>query len=245
MTSYHLFLKENDLLELCNRWSLDDGAIERLSSLTRIKNVNVNCIDACNRTPLLLLCLKNRSKSLFRALEVLLNCDSVDINAKDRDGFNAISLVCLYEGSPMLAEIIKLLTRYGADIHATTNQGWTVIHALCNNFNGRVPMLLHVTETLLDAGADVRVKATDGSNALVALCSDYSHSLNSDFLAVLRLFIERKMDLNATDVCGRIGLRIICSEYKGVHLMEIVRLLVAGNIDVKPRMMLVSSPGRF
>ena len=207
-------------------------AIERLRVLSSDKHVNVNCLDLYDRTPLLLICMKNRSESLLRALEVLLLRDSVSVNARDREGFSALALVCLHDGGLMMIKVIQLLIRYGADIHALSNQNWSVLYALFSNFNGRVHKLLDITKTLLSSGIEINMKAKDGSNALIALCSDYSHRSNSDFVAVLRLLIEKNIDLNATDASFRSVLHILCAEYTGSNLLEIVRLLVQSGIKL-------------
>lgn len=207
-------------------------AVERLRVLSSDKHVNVNCLDPYDRTPLLLICIKNRSNSLLRALQVLLLRDSVSVNAIDREGFSALALVCLHDGGMMMIEVIQLLLRHGANIHALSNQGWSVLYALFSNFNGRVHKLLDITKTLISSGVEVNIKAKDGSNALIALCSDYSHRSNSDFVAVLNLLILNKIQLNVTDASFRSVLHILCAEYTGSNLVEIVRMLVRAGIKL-------------
>lgn len=211
---------------------MDDAAIERLRVLSRDKAVNVNCLDLYDRMPLLLICMKNRSDSLLRALHVLLLRDSIFVNARDREGFSALALVCLHDGGMMMIEVIQLLLRHGADIHALSNQNWSVLYALFSNFNGRVYKLLDITKTLLSSGIEINIKANDGSNVLIALCSDYSHRSNSDFIAVLSFLIEKKIDLNATDTSFRSALHILCAEHTDSNLLEVVRLLVQAGIKL-------------
>jgi ankyrin repeat protein len=79
---------------------------------------------------------------------------------------------------------------------------------------------------LLKEGVNIKTKALDGSNVLTALTSNFSHRRHVDFFPVLRLLIEFGADPDAQDANGRNCLLILCAEYTGNDLIDIVRFLV-------------------
>lgn len=52
--------------------------------------------------------------------------------------------------------MVKLLLEHGADVGATANEGWTLLHVAA--FAGRVA----IVKMLLEAGADMGVRDKDG-----------------------------------------------------------------------------------
>ena len=67
----------------------------------------------------------------------------------------------LHHASGMgLVDNVELLLRYGADVDATDQRGWTALHCAA------VTEQIHVMEQLLGAGAELNFAAVDGMSAL-------------------------------------------------------------------------------
>lgn len=66
----------------------------------------------------------------WAVVELLLNNDMTDINAKDKYG--ASLLHCVKYANNKAPDIIKLLVERGADISATNEQGQTALHLACS-----------------------------------------------------------------------------------------------------------------
>ena len=94
--------------------------------------------------------------------------------------------------------------------------------------------LINCLQTLLNRrSVDVSYQDCSDWNSLIALC--YRNNDHPDFISILRLLIERGIDLSCTDDQNRNALLIICELYNGPGLLEIVRLLVESHIDVHLR----------
>lgn len=66
-------VKETELLKLCSKQiQRNDVDILRFNQLVGDKSVDINCLDAVNRTPLLLLCEFNQGESLCECVSNLL-----------------------------------------------------------------------------------------------------------------------------------------------------------------------------
>ncbi len=52
----------------------------------------------------------------------------VDVNVRDRDGLNSLLWLCQNYDHDNLFDLIRLLSDKGADVTATTPDGWTVLH---------------------------------------------------------------------------------------------------------------------
>jgi hypothetical protein len=112
-----------------------------------------------------------------------------DINARDENGWTALSLAAYYGHS----EVVKLLIDKGADIHARDNEGRTaLIHAARSRFSH-----VAIVKLLIDKGADIHARDNEGRTALIhaARCS-FSH------VAIVKLLIDKGADIHAMDNNG-------------------------------------------
>jgi ankyrin repeat protein len=207
---------------------------QRFSELVMDKAVNVNCLNENYQTPLLLLSRSNKSDTLIDCIRVLLNRHCVNVNYQDPYNVNSLIAVCSSQNSQRLIEIVRLLLQRGIDIDAVENEShWTALFAVCYVSRSGVNNVAQLIQVLLDAGANVNTKANDGSNCLIAW-SKHNHG-HPDFILVLRLLIQRGIDLACTDAQNRNVLLIISELYCGPRLLEIVRLLVKSRINVHVR----------
>jgi len=87
-----------------------------------------------------------------------------------------------------------------------------------------------MVRVLLDGGVEINGE----KSALLAWCVNNIRTPN--FIPVIRLLIERGIDLSRKDERGRNCLMLICDQHKnGSGLLGIVRLLIDNHIDVDAR----------
>ena len=222
--------KEYELLQLCSLFSFDANQLERFEELVKDKEVDLNCRDHHHRSPLILLCRHSKSERLAEFLCTLLRRRSVDLNLKDNDQWNALISACFYYHNQHLVEVVRLLLARGIDGKAITKRGSNALYALCCIHCGDVPNVTEVVRALLDAGVEINGE----KSALIAWC--VNNIRTPDFIPVVRLLVERGIDLDQKDERGKNALLLICAQFKnGSGLLELVRLLVENQIDVNSR----------
>ena len=203
--------------------------LKRLGELAIDIEVDANCTDLEGRSPLLLLCLYSQGIDLCPYVEVLLRRDSVYLDFKDKNGWNALITVCFHYDGPKLLDIVQLLIRHGIGVNETSGYNWTALYAICSNYNGDVPELLDVVQRLIYEGVVINANATDGTNCLIALCSH--HHGHSDFVATFRMLIKNGVDVSPKNSKGMTALHILCEKYTGENLLDVVQMLVVAKID--------------
>ena len=203
--------------------------LERLGELAVDIEVDANCTDLEGRSPLLLLCLYSQGIDLCPYVEVLFQRDSVYLDFKDKNGWNALITVCFHYDGPKLLDIVQLLIRHGIGVNETSGYNWTALYAICSNYNGDVPELLDVVRLLIYKGVVINANATDGTNCLIALCSH--HHGHSDFVATFRMLIKNGVDVSTKNSKGMTALHILCEKYTGENLLDVVQMLVVAKID--------------
>ena len=255
------FQKEKELMGLCSKDFLDEADFKRFRELSTDETINLNCTDNLGRTPLLLLAKSNQSMGLYDCLQILLQQNQLNINAKDGD-WNALMYVCRYYSGVNLFYIVTRLLDCGSELVKTN-----ALLILCINYKHEIG-LFRIIKLFLSHGVDI--STTDdqnGFNALFALCFYYTgsnliaiirmllkakidvnstnkHGWNSllaladrqmnhpDFYAIVELLIRHGIDVNVQDCRGVNFLITICEHYKGEQFLEIVRLLVDQKIAV-------------
>jgi ankyrin repeat protein len=154
------------------------------------------------------------------AVAYLVERRGADVNAADEAGITPLSVaatdgrydICEYlyrhgadpNGSPKEAEsplhgactnahpdVVRLLIRCGADINKrSAANGWTPLMCVRD---------VELARFLLDHGADVNARTPGGMNVLMV-------AVPRPDVAMLRLLVERGIDLTATDKQGRTAL---------------------------------------
>ena len=106
------------MLELCREKNLTNDDLTLLRQLIYSENVNTNCTPKNSReTPLLLLCQNNRSDSLYPALQALLEWEGINVDAINRYGHSALTLLSSHHKKKNLVDCIKLLIKYGVNVN--------------------------------------------------------------------------------------------------------------------------------
>lgn len=172
----------------------------------------------------------------------LLNCIRVlvwggaDVNGKTNDGWSALLFVCSFYKRVDLVEIVRFLVQNGADLNiSTTTKKWCVLHSLfCRPYRaGPIPKFFDVVQELVNGGANCDWKDFEGANALVPLVRN--HYKHPDFPAIAHLLISRGISVNTKDQLGDTALILICLNYSGSYMADIIRLLIECGADLSIR----------
>ena len=226
----HAFFKE--LPDLCDsEWtsSVKDGAmISHLNQLVIENESDINHRDANGRTPLMLLCMKNKTESLLEATKTLLKRQDVDVNAKDDEGNNALTLLCEHYNRDNIIDIVKLLIQRGIDITTTNEKGLNALMLLCIQYNHE--NLIDLIELLIEHDTNINQREANGRTPLMLLCmKNNTHSL---FHAVDTLLKRKFIDVDTKDKTGNNALTLLCENYNGENLAHVIKLLIRQGIDV-------------
>ena len=202
--------------------------------------VNINCIDSDGNSPIILLCWKNQSNDLFACLDLLIRANisntmhletinsgfnwKANINITDRQGWNALCVLCRYCGKDNLIEFVQLMIQNGVEINKNSNP----VLLLCEYFNNS--NLIDIIKLLLQSGADVNTKTEDGWNALQILCRYYP---NENLIDLIRLLISQGIDINCNNSWN--AMLVLCRYYMKDNLIELMRLLIENGIDVNKK----------
>ncbi|KAJ8680801.1 hypothetical protein QAD02_016588 [Eretmocerus hayati] len=105
----------------------------------------------------------------------------IDLNRLDDDGENILHKAIKQSGK---VEVIKFLVSKGADIHATTRYGSTVLHLAIQNLKkGNFPASLKLVTYLLENSVDVKFKDNAANSALHCLIKKSININQSNLLA--------------------------------------------------------------
>ena len=108
-----LFLQEEkELLGLCSRSFLYEAELPHFLQLVSAWHVNINCALSENcSTPILLLCRYYRGDNLYVFLKALLERPEMDLKS-NRNGHNALALLCRHYQSSRLVDCARLLIKH-------------------------------------------------------------------------------------------------------------------------------------
>ncbi|XP_057377158.1 putative ankyrin repeat protein RF_0381 [Daphnia carinata] len=150
----------------------------------------------------------------------------IDINARNKKGWNALHLLCHNYSGPTLIDAIKLLIELGIDKDAKDNDGCNALHLLC--FNNSSPSLIDAIKLLIELGIDKNAKKKDGCNVLHLLCCNNSSPLLID---AIKLLIQLGIDKNAQKNNGWNALHLLCFHNSSPHLIDAIKFLIHFGID--------------
>ena len=97
---------------------------------------------------------------LLEVISLLLQ-HGVDVNHKDKDGWNALYFLCYYHrDKDNLIEIINLLIKNGIDVKWKPNDENNILHYYCKNYKG--DNFIDIVENFLKEGVEM---VSDGVDA--------------------------------------------------------------------------------
>ncbi|KAK8099138.1 ankyrin repeat-containing protein [Apiospora kogelbergensis] len=146
-----------------------------------------------------------------------------DIDAVDNNGFTPLlTLMSPYHRRPNIGTVERLID-HGADVNKATNKGNTIMHMIMMNFGEYstedIPHLIK----LLRTGGDLSKKNHDGLVPLLTFGFEGSNSSSCarPAVAILELFAQHGMDINACDGSGETILWKILGLFDGgISLMK-------------------------
>lgn len=216
--------------------------------------VNINCVDSNGLTPLLLVVNRTRysennfqarkesseqeteeqtcksiseSDFIFQVLTIFTENDELEVSCRQKDGANALHVICRYYQGDNLIDLVKLLIKKGIDVNQTTRVGSNALNLNAQCAYDQRGKLLNLVNPLCEIYANYRY--ADGSNALLILCQYYR---GDNLLEIVKLFIDNKTNINHCNSKGWNVLLILCQHYKNENLFEIVQLLIKNGIDI-------------
>ena len=205
--------------------------IDLLSSEETEDVLWINQRDGNNRTPLMILCRNRRTYGqLVHYISTLLGQNNVDVNAKDADNHNALTLLCEHYDGDDLTDIISLLIDYKIDINSTTaNNNFNALILLCLQYNN--DKLVKAVDFLIQKGININHKSADNWNAMQNLFRNYNRD---NLIDIVRLLVDAGIDLNSINNEGGSALTLACQFYISEKLIDIIRLMMANRkLDVK------------
>jgi ankyrin repeat protein len=155
------------------------------------------------------------------------------INVKNRNGWNALHILCFHNRDENLFDLIKLLVENGIDINAPNSKGSNALHILCVHHKGED--LIDIVRYLIDKGIKVKTEENGGWNVLLNLCRYYK---GGNLKEIIELLLDKDrgtddgIDVNHKTSCGWNALQLLCHHYEGDNLIEIIGLLIGKGIQV-------------
>ncbi|XP_063901840.1 uncharacterized protein LOC135121443 [Zophobas morio] len=137
------------------------------------------------------------------------------INITNQENENALH--CALESWKDNRDVIKLLIEKGIDVNVQNRDGMTALQLACLNGDYRE------AEILLNSGASINLADNDNENAL-----HYASDSWEDNRHVIRLLIEKGIDVNAQNGNGTTALQLACQERD----YEIVEMLLNAGASI-------------
>jgi ankyrin repeat protein len=179
-----------------------------------------------NHIPLASLCRFYKKENLIDIVRLLID-KNIDVNCKNNNGSNALTLLCQFYNKENLIDIVQLIIEKNIDVNWKDNGGWNALLTVCRYYDKE--NLTAIIRLLIEKNIDVHCKTNGGDNALTLLCQCYN---KENLIDIVRLIIEKNIDVNWKDNGGWNALLTVCRYYDRENLIAIVRLLIDKNIDV-------------
>ena len=228
--------KEKELLWLCAKRSLENEDFHRLRILVHIEGSNINCTNSMGDTPLLLVCRYSKRNNLYICIEIILENPNVDINAKDRKGYNALMIASFHFCGSKMLQVVRLLLKHGIDVKSTSPDGSTALISLISNYHGHFIQFYQIVQALVNNGIEINLRMTRGMSAFLRLVSpgksNANHYRRTDFCQVVEYLITKGVDLAVKDRFDMTPLHNICKHYEGPFMFKIVQLFVAAQVNI-------------
>ncbi|XP_046648304.1 serine/threonine-protein kinase/endoribonuclease IRE2-like [Daphnia pulicaria] len=150
----------------------------------------------------------------------------VDVNVKNSNGSNALHLLCQYNSSERLIDIIQLFIQQGIDVNGENNYENNALHLLCK-FN-RSERLIDVIQLLIELGIDVNGENDEG-DALHLLCQ---FNTSERLIDAMQLLIELGINVNEKTIYENNALHLLCRFNTSERIIDAIKLLIQGGFDV-------------
>ena len=175
------------------------------------------------------------TKHRVRRIEQLIQDPDVDINCVDRNGNNALLLLCRMNRCDDLYACVQILLRghqsvdghKRIDVNHQNLQGWNALLLLCRYHTDE--NLIDLFHLLIQHGISLRTKANNWT-ALLLLSRHYN---NENLLEIAKLYLKHNQGyINCRTDFGTNCLGLLCRYYNCKNLPDIVKLYINHGIDV-------------
>lgn len=129
-----------------------------------------------------------------------------NVNVKDKNGENALHLLCKNNLRKNLKAEIEFLIETGIDVNAIDKCGQNALHYLCRH--NRNPNLVEAIQILIESGIDVNAKDNNRRNALYIL-------------------VRSETDIDLKSIAFRFLIR------RGVQVLEEYKVIMKNNVYQK------------
>ena len=157
--------------------------------------------------------------------------DDLDVNIRNGQAFNALHILCKWNAQ-VSSYAVQQLIQHGADINATTTDGFTALALLCRYSKSNNQ--LEVARSLVNGGIDAQAVTENGDNALTLFLKN-EKAASSNLLEMVNLFVaETKVSVNHTNQYGENALHLLCSiqAIECDQMAVVTRLLISNGIDI-------------
>ena len=175
------------------------------------------------------------TKHRLRRIEQLIQDPDVDINCVDRNGNNALLLLCRMNRCDDLYACVQILLRghqsvgghKRIDVNHHNLQGWNALLLLCRYHTDE--NLIDLFHLLIQHGINLRTKVNNWT-ALLLLSRHYN---NENLLEIAKLYLKHNQGyINCRTDFGTNCLGLLCRYYNCKNLPDIVKLYINHGIDV-------------
>ena len=194
--------------------------------------IQINATNSKNWNALHALFYNYKGQTVMEIAQLLLDA-GIEVEVKTKDGWNALLVLTQnHLNYPDFVSMLKQLIRKGADLRASDQHGWNILHFLCSYYKG--DNLLRIIRLLVRHGLDINAKDLDDWNAL--MFTSRSSKQGSRFIEIARVMIDLGIDLNTQEEEGFTVLHFLCKEVaKRKNLENILYLVEEPNINVNLR----------
>ena len=157
--------------------------------------------------------------------------DDLDVNIRNGQAFNALHILCKWNAQ-VSSYAVQQLIQHGADINATTTDGFSALALLCRYSKSNNQ--LEVARSLVNGGIDAQAVTENGDNALTLFLKN-EKAASSNLLEMVNLFVaETKVSVNHTNQYGENALHLLCSiqAIESDQMAVVTRLLISNGIDI-------------
>ncbi len=145
----------------------------------------------------------------------------VNINHTEKQGGNALTLLCWKYKQENLIDIVRLLIENGIDVHCKHNGKWNAFLNLCRFYNKK--NLIDIIRLLIEKGIDVHCKDSKGWNALMLLCRHYDRE---NLIDIVRLLIENGVSMNCETSDNKIAFSNLLFRQEQANQRNIAKVLI-------------------
>ncbi|XP_046645135.1 uncharacterized protein LOC124335746 isoform X3 [Daphnia pulicaria] len=206
------------MMSLCENSALQTDFGIQMHRLVK-KGADVNRKTIGGRTPLMIVCWKNRRENVVEVVNILLSYGA-DVKKTDDFGWNALQFACRYNCTPQLPSIIDVLLKHGIDVNAKTTNKWNCLHQLCKYNSGE--KLYQVIASLIRHTINVNAQTSKKDTALHLL----TRYCRRDFSAIFQLLINAGARVDLVSSNDKTLLHVLCKYAVGLDLIGVMNNLI-------------------